>query len=59
VAYVSSVFDKKAGQSILRLHLNNGRTVAVYEADAPEVLEKLRLREFAEDWVLDLEKDIG
>ena len=59
VAYVSSIFDEKAGQSVLRLHLNNGRTVAVFEPDAPDMLAQLGLDEFGEDWTLNLVRYIG
>jgi hypothetical protein len=59
VAYISSVYDKASKQSLLRLHLNNGRIVAVYEPDAPDVLEALGFEEFVEDWVLNLERDVA
>jgi len=59
VAYISSIYDKKHGQSVLRLHLNNGRTVAVFEPDAPDVLAQLGLDEFVADWTLNLVRDIG
>jgi hypothetical protein len=44
---------------MLRLHLNNGRAIGVYEAHAGDVLEALGLDEFVEDWVLDLTKDVS
>lgn len=59
VSHVSSAWSKEFKQNILRLHLNNGRHVSVFEADANDVLEKLSLSEFVEDWTLDLERDIG
>jgi hypothetical protein len=59
VAYISSVHDKRFSQHLLRLHLNNGRAVTVYEEDAAETLEKLGLDEFVEDWTLNLERDLG
>jgi hypothetical protein len=57
VAYISSAYHKGAGQNMLRLHLNNGRVIWVYEADAQMVLESLGLE--TEDWVLTLERDLG
>ncbi len=59
VSHISSVWSKEFKQNILRLHLSNGRHVAVLEADVNDVLEKLGLSEFIEDWVFSLEKDIG
>jgi len=59
VSHISSVWSKEFKQSILRLHLNNGRHVSVLEPDVNDVLEKLGLEEFVEDWTLDLERDIG
>jgi len=59
VAYISSYFDKKHEQNLLRFPLNNGRTIGVYEADAPDALEALGLGEFVDGWVLDLERDLG
>jgi transposase-like protein len=53
------VWSKEFKQNILRLHLNNGRHVSVLEADVNDVLEKLGLGEFVEDWVFSLEKDIS
>jgi len=38
---------------------SNVRLVSVFEADVNDVLEKLGLDEFVEDWTLNLEKDIG
>ncbi len=59
VSHISSVWSKEFKQNILRLHLNNGRHVSVLEADVNDVLEKLGLGEFVEDWVFSLEKDIS
>jgi transposase-like protein len=59
VSHISSVWSKEFKQSMLRLHLNNGRLVSVFEPDVAGVLEKLGLDEFVEDWVFSLEKDIG
>jgi len=59
ISHISSCWDKTAKQSMLRLHLNNGRVIGVYEQDANDVLEALGLDEFTEDWVLDLSKDLG
>jgi hypothetical protein len=44
---------------MLYIHLNNGRTVAVYEAGVDDVLTALGLSMFVEDWTLDLGKDLG
>jgi len=59
VSHISSVWSKEFKQSVLRLHLSNGRHISVFEADVNDVLEKLGLSEFVEDWVFSLEKDIG
>jgi hypothetical protein len=59
ISYVSSFYDTKLSQSMLRLHMNNGRIIEVFESDAAETLETLGLNEFVEDWTLDLEKDLG
>ena len=59
VSHISSVYDKKLSQNILRIHLNNGRHILVFEADAADTLEALGLSEFVEDWTFNLEKDIG
>ncbi len=59
ISHISSAWSKEFKQNILRLHLSNGRHVAVLEADVNDVLEKLGLSEFIEDWVFSLEKDIG
>jgi hypothetical protein len=50
---------EEISQNILRIHLNNGRHVLVFEAGAADVLERLGLDEFVEDWTLNLERDIG
>jgi hypothetical protein len=59
ISHISSCWDKKLKQNMLRIHLNNGRQVAVFEAGAEDVLEALGLEEFVGDWVLTLETDIG
>jgi hypothetical protein len=59
VSHISSVWDKRAGQNLLRIHLNNGRHVAIFEADASDVLEALGLDEFSGDWTFNLERDIS
>ncbi len=59
ISHISSVWSKEFKQSVLRLHLSNGRHISVFEADVNDVLEKLGLGEFVEDWVFSLEKDIG
>ena len=59
VSHISSVYDKKLSQNILRIHLNNGRHVLVFKASTADVLERLGLDEFVEDWTLTLERDIG
>ncbi len=59
VSHISSVWSKEFKQSMLRLHLNNGRLVSVFEPDVADVLEKLGLDEFVENWTLDLERDVG
>jgi hypothetical protein len=59
VSHISSYYDKSLGQSLLRIHLNSGRIVKVYESDATDTLEALGLTEFVEDWTLNLERDIG
>jgi hypothetical protein len=59
ISYASSFYDTKLSQSLLRLHMNNGRVIEVFESDAATVLEALGLGEFVEDWVLDLEKDLS
>ena len=53
-----SCYDKKLPQNILRIHLNNGRSIMVYEDGAAETLEKLALDEFVEDWVFNLERNV-
>ena len=58
-AHISSCWDKRLEQNILRLHLVNGRHVILFESDVNDALEALGLSEFVEDWVLDLEKDQG
>ncbi len=59
ISHISSAWSKEFKQNVLRLHLSNGRHVAVFEADVNDVLEKLGLEEFVENWTLDLERDIG
>ena len=54
-----SYYDKKLAQNILRIHLNNGRQILVYEEDAADALERLGLGEFVRDWTLNLERDVG
>jgi hypothetical protein len=58
VSHISSCWDKSIGQNVLRLHLNNGRYIKVFEA-AADTLKSLALDEFVEDWTLNLEKDVG
>ena len=50
---------EEISQNILRIHLNNGRQVLVFEAGVADVLERLGLDEYLEDWKLNLESDIG
>ncbi len=59
VSHISSAWSKEFKQSLLRLHLTNGRLVSVFEADVNDVLEALGLSEYVENWTLDLERDIG
>jgi hypothetical protein len=59
ISHISSYYDKKRRENMLRLHLVNGRTVAVFESDAENVLEKLGLEQYVNDWVYNLEKDVG
>jgi hypothetical protein len=59
ISYVSSCWDKGLEQNVLRIHLNNGHYIRVFERDVATVLETLGLNEFVEDWVLNLERDIG
>jgi len=59
ISHISSAYSKEFKQSMLRLHLNNGRHVSVLEADVNDVLEALGLSEYVENWTLDLERDIG
>jgi hypothetical protein len=59
LTHVSSAWDKRLDQSLLRLHLTNGRFIGVLEEDAGDVLEALGLQEFVEDWTLNLERDLG
>jgi hypothetical protein len=59
VAYIGSYYSKKLGQNMLRIGLNNRHDILVHEEDADGVLEALGLGEYKDDWVLDLEKDIG
>jgi hypothetical protein len=59
VSHISSVWSKEFKQNMLRIHLNNGRLVSVFEDDVNDTLEKLGLEEFAGDWVFSLERDIG
>ena len=54
-----SYYDKKLAQNILRIHLNNGRQILVYEEDAADALERLGLGEFVQDWTLNIERDVG
>ena len=53
-----SYYDKKLAQNILRIHLNNGRQILVYEVDAADALERLGLGEFVQDWTLNIERDV-
>ncbi len=59
ISHISSAWSKEFKQSLLRLHLNNGRHISVFEADVNDVLEALGLSEYVENWTLDLERDIG
>jgi hypothetical protein len=59
ISHISSAWSKEYRQSMLRLHLNNGRQIGLFEEGANDVLEALGLSEFVEDWVLDLNKDVG
>ena len=59
VSHISSCWDKSLGQNVLRFHLNNGRYIKVFEADAADTLKSLALDEVVEDWTLNLERDIG
>jgi hypothetical protein len=59
IAYVSSAWDKNLKQNVLRIHLNNGHYIRVFESDVAETLETLGLNEFVEDWTLNLERDLG
>jgi hypothetical protein len=59
ITHISSCFDKRERVNMLRLHLANGRVIGVYEPHANDVLEVLGLGELTNDWVLNLEKDIG
>ena len=59
VSHISSCWDKSLGQNVLRLHLNNGRYIKAFEADAADTLKNLSLDEFVEDWTLNLEKGVG
>ena len=59
IAYVSSAWDKGLKQNVLRIHLNNGHYIRVFESDVAETLETLGLNEFVEDWTLNLERDLG
>lgn len=54
-----SYYDKKLAQNILRIHLNNGRQILVYEEDAADALERLGLGEFVQDWTLNIERNVG
>ena len=57
---VSSMFDKKLNQNVLLLHMSSRATIKVLEEDVESVLEDLGLAgEYADDWVLDLQKDLG
>jgi hypothetical protein len=56
---VIACWDKSLGQNVLRLHLNNGRYIKVFEADTADTLTSLGLDEFVEDWTFNLEKDVG
>jgi hypothetical protein len=38
------------GQNVLRLHLNNGRYIKVFEADDADTLKSLGLDAFVEDY---------
>jgi hypothetical protein len=59
ISYVSSFYDTKLSQSLLRLHMNNARIIEVFESDAALVLKALGLGEFVEDWTLNLERDLS
>ena len=59
VSHISSVWSKEFKQNLLRIHLANGRFISVFESDVQDTLEALGLEEFTEDWVLNLERDIG
>jgi len=59
ITHISSAWSREFKQNILRLHLPNGRHVAVFEADVEDVLEALGLSEYVGNWTLDLERDIS
>ena len=59
ISHISSCWSKEFKQSMLLLYLNNGRRIGIFEEDANSVLEALGLSEYVEDWVLNLEKDVG
>ena len=59
VAYISSCWSKEFKENVLRIHLNNGRHITVFEADVADTLEALGLSEYTEDWILNLERDIA
>ena len=60
VMALSSVWSKKHHQTLLRLHMSNGREVIhVHESDAANVLTELGLDEFVDNMVLDLARDVG
>jgi hypothetical protein len=44
---------------VLVILLNSNRIIWVYEQDAPGALEDLGLGQYADNWVLNLETDIG
>jgi hypothetical protein len=59
VAAVYSEWDKRSKQNTLCILLNSRQVIRVFEADAPSALEDLGLGQYADNWVLNLETDIG
>ncbi|MBD0328267.1 MAG: hypothetical protein ICV68_17750 [Pyrinomonadaceae bacterium] len=59
VSAIYSEWDKRSKQNTLCILLNSRQVIRVLEEDAPGALEDLGLGELANNWVLNLETDIG
>lgn len=59
VAVIYSAWSKEFKEYQLIVYLNNGKPIKIREDDAAAALDDLGLGEFADNWVLNLAKDLG